>query len=372
MITQYRFIIILFFFIIGSFCFLSWISDQYIAAIDKQNYSDFEKGITRYQPKPNGLDWETNQIYNEVNNLSSGKNIFLYGSSTTREGILPDRVNIPNNWTVHNFGIRGASIQCFKMLSNYLNSYSNHKPDKNDIIAVHICYPIFVDKPSGNENMKTFIEKSGEYIVDESENVTGTTNYLLRIWELGSEKIYNSLFLFIWDGAEFSLKNQIYSYVKSLFIRHDIISQDPNAIQEVRGSMNIDDFLKQFDGYWENLTRNTSYPGHNTQKFIELIDDLNNQSNVVIIDMYITSRLRNSTKEAEYSRWVNNELVPHLNERKIPYINFTSSIPDIEYADSSHLLINGRDRYTDLFNKEITKIITNISVSEQKAKKVKI
>ena len=177
MYGQYKLVFVLAVTVTIIFFGLSILSDQYYQFVERENYNNFLAGNTTYSPILNGLPNEMNVVYNYVPNLSPENNLILIGASTTREGILPDKLNLPGTWTVHNFGIGADTIFSYQVMVNYINNYSNHRPDKGDVVVVHIFYATFIEQPHSEDYLSQIIEKTGSYTVDDSGTISGKMSY---------------------------------------------------------------------------------------------------------------------------------------------------------------------------------------------------
>jgi len=357
---QYKVIFITGLIVISIFIAVLIFIDLNSQNIDKENYENFLRGNEFYTPVINGLPWEINIVYNEIHNLSPSNNLILFGASTTREGVLPDQINLPNNWTMHNFAIGADTIFSFKVMMNYLNKYANHKPNKNDVVVVHIFYGSFVEKPKDQDYLKQIIEKTGTYHVDDFGNVTGEMINLQTIWELENYKIF-SFFSNLLVNGEKSLKDQFSYEITPLRKTQTSIMTDKNSTDKCLNISNCNEKLDEYSQFWTNYTRNASYPGNSTLEFKELLIQLNNETNVVVVNMYLPFWQRSYPKEQEYESWIQSDLIPFLSNNSIPWIDYSSSIPDSDFGDSAHLFREGRQKYTELFNNNINKILNNIS-----------
>jgi len=360
MYKQYKlvFILAILTIIIFSF-FFAILYPLFIQNIDDRNYKKFLAGGPEiYLPKKHDLTWYQNVIFNQINELSFEKNVILIGGSTTSAGVLPD-YNLTNNWTLYNFGMAANTVYSDKIMLNYIDNYANHKLNKNDVVIFHIWHAYFVDTPPESDFTRQVIENSGIYRVDDSGNITGHMTNLQKILVL---KKFQANFFYSMDQSKI-LQSTI-DIIKNL----DIPNKSSNNLNLNTSGPN-EQTLKEYEKGWSDYTRNTTYPNNSTAEFEELILQVNNQTNVVIVNLYTPSWLHNSSKEQEYERWLESDLRPFLEEEHIPWIDFSSSIPDSEYGDSAHLFKSGRERYTKLFNNEINKILFNITTNQLVEKK---
>ena len=345
MYKQYKLVFVLAIIISCIFFTFFVFYDQYTQNLDKENYKNFLAGTSLYTPVKNNLPGEQNVVYNEINALAPKNNLILVGSSTTREGVLPDQINLPNNWTLHNFALSRVTVYSTKIMLNYLNNYANHNPDKSDIIVLHIDCSVFSDLPPEDDYTKQNIEGTGIYYIDKEGNIYRNLIYPPQFF---SSRVYTLREIYS------SFKPKFESYLVSN-LRYLKNGNNKNVVQVTK--------LNSDATFWKSKTINASFPGESTMEFKRLISQLKNQTNVVVVNMYISSWNRNSPKDQEYEKWVVSDLVPFLEEENVTFIDYSSSIPDSEFGDdSAHLFRDGRQRYTKLFNENIATLIVNRGV----------
>ena len=343
MYKQYKLIFVLTILIIIIFIGFFIFSDHFFIFMDRENYKTFLEGNSMYSPYKNGMSETMYVVSDQINELSSKNNLILIGGSTTREGVLPDQTILPDNWVLKNFGLSSDTMYSNKIIINYLNKYANHKLDKSDVIVIHIYYGSFVEKPKETDFTRQSIERLG-YHIDDSGNIFGAITYPEKITR---ERIYS-----------------ISEFVNIIFTKFDtnlITIKKIFVPEKYTNSSKSNEELLRYKKFWTDYTRNTSYPGNSTVQFKNDILTLKNQTNVIVVNSYIGSWQRSIPEEQKYEKWIESDLRPFLEDEHIPWIDFSSSIPDSEYGDSGHLFKLGRERYTTLFNNEINKILSNMT-----------
>lgn len=350
---NYKLVLVLFFAVSIVYAAFLVMSENYIKFREDIQYKKFNEGDSFYAPYKNDLPWEINVIYNEINSLSSENNLILIGASTTREGIVPEQLAIPAKWELKNMAIGADTIYSFRLMRNYLNSYANHKPDKTDIVVIHIFYGSFSIISPENDYLHQTIEVLGTYQVDDSAQVHGYMSGMRKLWELSNYKIRFALGLnegpvgksLVYAVRDFGTKS----------IR--LVIGDPNEFH--KSSPTAEDLAK-YKTFWTAYTRNVTYPGKSTDDFKELLKELKSQTNVVVVNLYVPSWHRTYPSEQEYENWTRTDLIPFLNEQGISWIDLSRSIPDSEYGDSMHLFKRGRENYTKQFSAAINPILSDI------------
>lgn len=357
MYKQYKLVFILTILITIIFCvFLLVFYPLYIQNLDNRDYKNSLAGELggAYPLIEHGLPGEQNVIFNQIDELSFEKNVILIGGSTTRWGVLRNCC-LPNNWTLYNFGMGFDKVYSDKVMINYINNYANHKLNKNDVVIFHINFWHFSEEPPKSDYTRKVIENYGIYQIDDSGKITGQMTDLKKMLLLNKVRI-----------NYFYLTFPIYM---AQSIRQPF-TPSPDGLKKSSNNLNLnnsgpdEETLKKYKKLWIERIQNTTYPNNSSAEFEELIRQLNSQTNVVVVNLYTPSWVHNYSKEQEYEQWLENNLTPFLKTEKIPYLDFSSTIPDSDYRDSNHLLMRGRERYTTLFNNEIDKILSNITTNQ--------
>jgi hypothetical protein len=348
---QYKlfFILIILILIIFSFFFLV-LYPLYIQNIEDTDYKKFMAGgIESYPLISHGVTGEQDIIFNQIGELSPKKNVILLGGSTTRWGVLPE-YTLPGNWTLFNFGMGYDTVYSDTVMLNYINTYANHKLNKNDVVIFHIYYGHFVEWDPKIDYTRNVIESSGIYSVDNSGKITG---HMVDLEKQVLLKKFQINYFYSRAGSDSE------QFIRNLVISNSLSENSSNNLNPDNTTPD-EKKIQEFREYWIERTNKTTYPNNNTAKFEELIQQLNTQTNVVIVNLDTPSWIHNSLKEQEYETWLEYNLTPFLKKEKIPYLDFSFTIPDSEYRDSIHLSKNGREHYTALFNKDIKKYLAGL------------
>jgi len=334
---------------------------EYNKAVDQ-----FNNGLLLDKPIQGNLPREFNIVYNDINQLSDHNNIFLIGSSTVMYGLLSYESTIPENWSIHNMAIGGGvSVSEMMLMINYLNSYANHKPDKSDVIVIHIFYPSFKVAPENEQYITQIIEAYGVYSIDKNLQVHGYMPDIYREWMSSKETIrmaidsFTGINMFSFSGSLLTKLLKISNNITNFFLKTQVQpSVDSyNSIYTYHSPAQI----VEYKDFWTRFTASIpGYPNSETEKFKDFLAKLNSQTNVIVVNMYLPSWQRDIEKQKGYEEWMQSDLVPFLEENQIAYVDFSNSFKDEEYADSGHLNKAGREHFTKLFDDAIKPILTNI------------
>lgn len=302
-------------------------------------YLDYYDENVYFQDYLSGNIWEYPKIIDNkdsisyillqnVTNTPNKKEVILIGASTTRYGIVKN-YSLNNGYTLYNRAVFDGPFG-YKLMLNYFTLRANKGLDPEDIVIFHIYYASFADYQNNHESMKLKMENFGSYIIDDDGNISGSLGELHKHY-LENIIMYKTF-----------MSTIDYSYDKLI----DCLSNVFSEINE--SSMRISyDELYSFE---DSLTKGTKYPNEYTDKFKNLLIETSNMSKVVVVNLYAPSWMRDNPTEHEYEKWLNESLIPFLDENDICYLDFSRSIPDNEFVDHAHLNKQGRENYTRQFD----------------------
>jgi len=336
------FLLVVIFYVIGII-----FTGKRLEFVDENYHQQFLKGNSFYTPLENGLPWEINVVYNDIFNLAEKNNLVFFGSSTTREGIIPSQLKLPKSWKLTYLSIGDDTIDSFWIMLNYLNSQGNHKLNKTDVAVVHVWYTNFAIRPQETNYSKRILELFGFYTVDDALQVRGGMTVPGKEWKVLNYKMKLAASELFLDGiaSEFGPNLETTRLMFRNFFRLLKVDVTKDEIK-----MTDPELLEAYKSSWAKYMGNASFPGESTDKFKHFLSALKAQTNVVVVNQYTPSWHLSYSKEKEYETWLHAELLPFLKEQGIPWFDFSRVIPDEDYGDSSHLFKKGRERYTRLFN----------------------
>ena len=336
------------------FCGISVkLCNYHFRKIDKLNYDKFLNNECGYTPLIDGLGWENHAIYDSIFNFAGGKNLILIGSSNSREGIVPEQMSLPAGWKITNLSFGADTIDSFMLMSNYVNGKANHKPDKSDLVVLHVFYGIF--KPNSYKYLKNRIELFNIYsVADDSLEVKGDASGLERKLKIINYKIRRIYLELLFPGQNIDNFYGFKTYAKQK-IKNIIKKQkDGNTSLEKK------ERIKKYVEFWKDYSSENKIPGEETEKFKKYLLQLKAVTNVAVVNMYLPTWHENICAQKQYKKWYRNDLIPFLKINRVPLIDVSGAIADDDYCDSAHLYYRGRKHYTGIFNGAIDKIIDSI------------
>lgn len=311
--------------------FLIW-SPVYMEYYDKNvNYAAYMAGDTGSYPiYIDGIRIIEYKLLHQVGNLANEPEIILVGSSNTRLGLVHN-YSFKDGYSLKNFGMSSSNPYSDKLMLNYIRLEGNRNLSSSDVVVFNLFFGYFMEKNYLDDFTKQSLDMFGTYTIDSSANITGKMSTLQRFY-LDYICRYHA-FLETFHIAE---------KVKDLF-------QNNNSKINLTSSNNSIDCAK-YVYEWEERTKNTKYPSNITDEFESLVMDINTQCKVVVVNLYIPSFLRSTSKEKEYEHWLSESFLPMLHENNITYLDLSRSIPDCEFEDSTHLTRLGRENFTRQFD----------------------
>jgi hypothetical protein len=336
----------------------------------------FNKGLLLDKPIPSVLPFEPpclsrsrefNLIYNEVNHLSDQNNILLVGSSSVINGIVVHESTIPKNWDIHNVAISGGlSFREMTLMINYLNTYANHKPDKSDVVVIHIFYATFKVPPTNERFVTQIIEAYGIYNVDENQQVHGYMPAIYSEWMSSKRTImmalssFTGINMFSASASLLTKALEIINNISNLFSKPRVQTSDNPYYSS--STYHSPSQIAEYKAFWTKFTQGIEYPNPEAEQFKDFLTKLNAQTNIIVVNMYVPSWQRDIEKQKGYDKWTQNDLIPFLEENKIAYADFSTSFTDEEYADSGHLNGAGREHFTKLFDDAVKPVLNTVSL----------
>ena len=327
-----------------------------------QDIDNLNMGLILDPPVKSGLPLETEIIFNEINHFSDHNNIFLIGPSTVRNGIVIKESSIPKIWDIHNLAIGGGSPISENILHvNFLNAYANHKPDKSDVIVLHISNIAFYNPPPSQRYVSQLIKAYNVYTIDEDLQVHGYMPNIYLESMFSKERIFKPIGDILGIN-KFSVGQSIYLKLedvsKSIFFKSNTQS-DINETFTYHSPSEVAGYKER----WRILSQNNTYPSSETNNFKNFLKKINGQTNIVLVDMYLPSWQKDLETQKEYQNWTQSDLIPFLKENQIAYVDISNSFADDEFVDSGHLNKAGREHFTKLFDEYLNPILFNISAS---------
>lgn|GEM_PF-4858507 len=304
--------------------------DYYDKNVYFQDYLSGKSG--NYPIIIDDMDIDSYKLLHQVTNLSKEKEVILIGGSQTRIGLIPN-YSLDNGYTLNNLGLSGATPYSDKIMLNYIKLEGNRELNNDDIIVFDIYYATFTFQDTKNDYTRSQLDRFGVYTIDESGNIYGSLGKLHKCY-YDSIMPYNTFMKTISN---------------SLNVLKSNLLQTLNAII----TSNDNDVISDYERYYsdsEKFTKGTKYPSDSTDAFKKLLIETRNISNVVVVNLYVPSWMRDNPTEQEYELWLNESLLPFLSENNICYLDFSRTIPDNEYYDFAHLNRQGRENYTRQFD----------------------
>lgn len=307
----------------------SKISVHILDACDEKymkNYMEGEKGFISpwYE---DGFHIVDEFFIDELSKIQNEKNIFVYGSSLSAISIDKTALEPEDGYNYRFFVCGNGCHRSNIILDNLVRK--NHKYNKTDIVKYEISFSTF--RYMDNSITETVLDKWGKYSCDsETLEISENSKLLSPLYKINTclIKIQN-----VWEHFSDWFKLLGYkepkapgNYKNNYF--------DYNAVAE---SCMMDDSMKE-------TVQNQ-------------IINLNGETTLLVE----ISPLPNGLLETEYGRtlndYIDDELIPLLNENEIKYIDLRSVFEDEDFGDGVHLGYDASLKYTEVINAEINNII---------------
>lgn len=109
---------------------------------------------------------------------------------------------------------------------------------------------------------------------------------------------------------------------------------------------------------WNDFTKDFTYlTEEQKESFKQRLMELNERSNVIVNFVYITQAHADANEGHVFNAYIDNELMPFLEEHGIAYIDSRYEFGWEDYGDRAHLTEMGQEKYTDFIMQEIYQIM---------------
>lgn len=288
------------------FCVLGHLCEYYTDTIDAQ-YQQRSQQEDFIVPSTQGNGMGLDYIYRFPQ--ISGSKIVLYGASTSIVGLLDD--GLSSQYELLRACSGSATIQAYQVMKSYLET-ENMQANEDDLVKIDISPVLFKKNTLKNEVIVSALEYASLYEVSSQLEVSRQPFYhISRLFGLNSRRMQKA-----------------YEYVCQYF-------QDGNYDALFTTNAN------QWDGYEKLLSFDQG-----TKKQIESFI-LSYANNHVVVDvLYMHSSLIDSEAGRLFNEYVDQELIPFLEENQIHYIDSRLAVDDQYYIDNTHLNYQGCQIYT--------------------------
>ena len=297
------------------FVCLVGISSQYIKTIEddyKIRSQNENLLIPSIRGSAMGLDYvHTIDIYD------SGY-IITFGASTSILGMLEDELNTSLIYRDASSG--SASIQSMMIMKNYLE-LKNDDILSTCIIKVDISPVIFKDAHYENEVITSALEYASIYDVHDDLSVT--------------RNIFSPISQFYGMGTRYIEK--AYEYFRA------------------KKDWSIDELFLPAIGDWSQYHRQMTITQTKKEMVMSFITDIPIDNCIVDI-LYQNNELKESQAGLKFNEYIDDELIPFLNENYISFIDSRDSVDSSYFLDSNHLSYEGRVLYTRYIDNELKKV----------------
>jgi hypothetical protein len=292
---------------------LGQLAQSYTLTIDKRMeeailYQDKE-GVF---PSPNGSSMGLDallqlQIPHESNRL------ILYGSSSTLAGLIESELDRP----VVYGAIGSMSVQTLFVMRSFLER-EGLVLESDDIVKVDISPMLFSRRALRQEVLVSALEYADRYRV----------------------------------GSDLSVKRNAFSQLTDVY-----------AVNSQHISKAIRYAMASFDGTLEGLFNGVDFEASTFHRFLDFgtvnttlittfLDGFES-NNLVVELIYLHPDIQASQTGILYNAWVDEELIPYLVERNIPWIDYRTLFDVDDFADTTHLTGKARQVYTTTLEMEI-------------------
>lgn len=265
-------------------------------------------------------------------NKTDENTVYIIGSSLSSNNLNDDTVSF-NGYIHKNLVCGNGSYRSNRILYNLLKKLSLCK-DK-DIVKYEVSFSTFRDV---NKTItETVLDKWGKYSVDENLNIIENSACLSPIYAINVEliKIQN-----VWE------------LITSFWEQNNHKEWYPSP----RGYANYKNNYFSYDAVADSCCFMDEY----AESVMGDIKDINENYNEVVEISPIPDGLLNTEFGQTLNNFIEDELIPYLNDNNIRYLDLRYDYSDEEFADGVHLSYKATKKYTNTLNEYINSVITEI------------
>ena len=293
--------------------------------IYKQRYQNQKS--TYYHKYDGGIPIDNYTLLGRLGSCRKQKNIITLGTSTTREGVLEDKLDLAGGYKFINFSIPSQGINELYMMLDFINQFSPHKPDKTDWIKIDISVAFFKKRPADESIFAQTAENGRVYRADrENLTVSRGAGSGFVFWQF--LKLQSLI-----DECRASIKNK------------------PITVEPYKESM-----FKRYKELWTRNLDDFDLSSLEQERFFAALEPLTGQTNVAVEAIYGGSWLYDTKQGKQYLQWIDDVLKPRLDQMSIAFLDTGAAIEDAYYAEQSHLNYEGRVKYTELENELLNQL----------------
>lgn len=267
----------------------------------------------------NGLHIVDEGFIDELSDIKANKNnVISIGSSMSRISFRDEEAKLPDSYR-YEFLVCGNG--CHRSDRIFVNILENENLlNKENIIKYEISFSTF--RQTDMTIAESSIEKWGAYKVNEDLSVAANSTLKLPIYEL------NKLLLKIQNVGELYLTENNFC---NNYFNYDAVAKSCYMDEDMCKSVEKD------------------------------ICRIAQESNCVVEISPFPNGLAVTDYGKELQNYIDNELIPTLNDKGIPYFDYRNDYQDNEFADGVHLSYNASVEYTNRLNEDLAKIIEEIN-----------
>jgi len=312
---------------------------EYITNLENEKYRVSYINGVRGVSSPwydNGFHVVDENIIQELDRIEENeKNVISIGSSLSIISFDKETGKLPNDYEYHFLVCGNGTWKSDRILYNLANVSGVSHSD--DIIKLEISYSTFRDPYT--TITETTLNKWKKYSVDaETGEVSKNTWVLEPLYAINEEliKIQN-----VWELGNDYIKQlsaakgtkQEESIIPGNF-RNNYFDYDA-----VADSCRIDDEMKDY--------------------MADFLMEIDSNNNLIVELSPLPWGLRETKYGSEYNAYIENELIPYLNDNNIQFFDYRDMFSDEEFCDGVHLGYKASILYTQRINEDIGSVISN-------------
>lgn len=255
------------------------------------------------------------------------KSVIIMGSSMSVIPLKDEFLKLEDGFSTAKFVCGNGGWKSNLVMENLIEA--NGGFGEQDIVKYEISFSTFREVMT--TITETILDKWGKYQVDEDLSVTEGSQLLTPVYEMNlwMLRIQN-----VWELFMFALEQR-------------------NAPEPI----GLGNFKNNYFNY-ETVAVSCEMTAEMQQSVEEQLLRLQQKTNVLVEISCLPKGLQETDYGKQLNAYIDETLIPLLEEHGIPYLDYRNDYEDAEYADGVHLSYQAAKRYTEKLGEDLNTLIT--------------
>lgn len=274
-----------------------------------------------------GLHVVDEEFIDEIPKLrSSDKRVIIMGSSMSVVPLRDDELKLEGGYIPTKFVCGNGGWKSNRVMENLIEA--NGGFHENDIVKYEISFSTF--REVFVTITESILDKWGKYSVDPDQEVTENSPLMAPVYALNLQLLR---FQNVWELFQFAIEQY----------------REPRPI-------GLGNFKNNYFNY-ETVADSCDMTAEMQESVENQILKLKDKTNVVVEFSCFPKGLQKTAYGRELNQYIDETLIPLLDENGITYLDYRNDYEDSDYADGVHLSYESAIHYTQKLKEDLNNII---------------